>query len=141
MTAVAQSSTQILISWSASADSESGVGGYRIYRDGSALPLATVTSTNYTDTGLTAGITYSYRVRAFDLATPTANVSALSAAASATTPALPDITAPTVPAGVTAAAQSSTQILISWSPSTDVGTGVAGYRIYRDGSAAPCWPR
>ena len=133
--AVAESSSQIEISWSASTDAESGVGGYRIYRNGSASPLATVTSTNYTDTGLTAGITYSYRVRAFDLATPTANVSALSAAASATTPALPDVTAPTVPAGVTATAQSSTQILISWSPSTDVGTGVAGYRIYRDGSA------
>ena len=135
VTATAQSSTQILISWSASTDTESGVGGYRIYRDGNATELATVTTTSYTDSGLTASTAYSYRVRAFDQATPAANVSALSAAISATTLAAPDTTAPTVPGNVTAAAQASMQILISWSASTDSESGVGGYRIYRDGSA------
>ena len=137
VTAAAQSSTQILISWSASTDTESGVGGYRIYRDGSASPLATMTSTSYTDIGLTPTTAYSYRVLAFDQAAPTANVSALSAAASATTPQAPDITAPTVPGNVTATALSTSQIQISWSASTDTESGVGGYRIYRDGSASP----
>ena len=81
VTATPLSTTQIQISWSASTDTGTGVGGYRIYRDGSASPLATVTTTSYTDTGLTASTAYSYRVLAFDLATPTANVSALSVAA------------------------------------------------------------
>lgn len=43
-----------------------------------------------------------------------------------------DATAPTVPAGLTAAALSSTQINLSWSASTD-NVGVTGYRIYRNG--------
>jgi uncharacterized repeat protein (TIGR03806 family) len=47
-----------------------------------------------------------------------------------------DTTAPTVPGGVTATAQSGTQIQIAWQASTDSGTGVAGYRIFRDGGSA-----
>ena len=43
---------------------------------------------------------------------------------------------PSVPAGVTATAQTPTQILVSWTASTDAGTGVAGYRVFRDGSNA-----
>src|SRR3954469_2631199 len=49
----------------------------------------------------------------------------------------PDILAPSVPAGVTATATSATQVQLSWAASTDVGTGVAGYRVYRDGGANP----
>ena len=41
-----------------------------------------------------------------------------------------DTTAPTVPTNVTAAAVSSSAILLSWSASTDAG-GVRGYKIYR----------
>ncbi len=43
-----------------------------------------------------------------------------------------DTTAPTVPQGLTATAQSATQIALTWTASTDAGTGVAGYRIFRD---------
>jgi uncharacterized repeat protein (TIGR03806 family) len=136
VSAAAQSATQILVTWNASTDAGFGVAGYRVYRNGSATPLATVTTTSFTNTGLTASTAYSYTVRAFDAATP-ANESALSAAASATTLAAPDTTAPTVPANVTAVAQSSTQILVSWNASTDAGTGVAGYRVFRDGSTTP----
>lgn len=43
--------------------------------------------------------------------------------------------APSVPTGLSAIAVSPTQINLSWSASTDTGgSGVAGYRIYRDGS-------
>ena len=85
VTATAQSSTQVLVSWSASTDAGTGVAGYRVFRDGSATVLATVTATNYTDNTAAAGTTYGYTVRAFDGATP-ANVSAASAPAIATTP-------------------------------------------------------
>lgn len=44
-----------------------------------------------------------------------------------------DLTPPTVPQGVTAAATSATRIVVQWQASTDSGTGVAGYRVFRDG--------
>jgi chitodextrinase len=44
-----------------------------------------------------------------------------------------DIEAPTTPTGLAATAVSSSQITLSWNVSTD-NVGVAGYRIYRNGS-------
>jgi chitodextrinase len=58
------------------------VTGYDVYRDGAKV--GTTATTSYTDTGLSAGSTYSYTVKAKDAA---GNVSAASAAASVTTPA------------------------------------------------------
>lgn len=49
-------------------------------------------------------------------------------------PPAADTTAPTAPGGVTAAALSATRIQLSWTAASDAGTGVAGYRIYRDGA-------
>lgn len=47
----------------------------------------------------------------------------------------PDTTAPSVPTGLTATAVSQSQINLSWNASTDTGgSGLAGYRIYRDGA-------
>jgi chitodextrinase len=48
-----------------------------------------------------------------------------------------DTLPPTVPADVTATAVTSTQVRIRWSGSTDAGTGVEGYRVYRDGDGTP----
>jgi len=45
----------------------------------------------------------------------------------------PDTQNPTVPTGLTAVGASSTKINLSWTVSTD-NIGVAGYRIYRDGT-------
>jgi RHS repeat-associated protein len=44
-----------------------------------------------------------------------------------------DVTAPTVPTGLTAAAAGSTRADLSWTASTDT-VGVAGYRLYRGGT-------
>lgn len=87
VTAVAQSPTSVLVSWSASTDA-SGISGYRVFRDAGATPITTVTTTSFTDTGLAASTTYNYTVVAVDSAA-TPNVSAASAAASASTPAVP----------------------------------------------------
>jgi uncharacterized repeat protein (TIGR03806 family) len=43
-----------------------------------------------------------------------------------------DTTPPSVPQGLTASAQSASQIALTWTASTDAGTGVAGYRVFRD---------
>jgi uncharacterized repeat protein (TIGR03806 family) len=60
-------SAQVALSWMAAADSGgSGLGGYRIYRDSAATPLATTGSTQFTDTSVAASASYVYVVRAVD---------------------------------------------------------------------------
>jgi chitodextrinase len=128
LTANAVSSSQINLTWTASTDNVA-VTGYRVRRDGVLLvTLGNVTT--YQDTGLTAGTSYTYTVRALDAA---GNVSALSSPASATTQSAPDTTAPTTPAGLTATAASSSQINLSWTAATD-NVGVTGYNVYRGGT-------
>jgi chitinase len=64
--------TSVNLSWSAATD-DKGVKNYDVLRDGKTV--ATVTSTSYTDTGLTAGSDYSYTVQARDTADQTGPVS------------------------------------------------------------------
>ena len=96
LTAVAASSSQMNLAWTASTDNV-GVTGYRVERCQGAgcsnfTEIATPTGTTYPDTGLTAGTSYSYRVRATD---PVGNLSPYSNTASATTQAS-DTQPPTV---------------------------------------------
>ncbi|NUU17727.1 cellulase family glycosylhydrolase [Cellulomonas humilata] len=42
-----------------------------------------------------------------------------------------DTTAPTVPTNLAAGTPSTTTVPLTWSPSTDAGSGVAGYEVYR----------
>jgi hypothetical protein len=78
--------TRIDLAWGAASD-DVGVTGYRIFRNGSATPIASLggAARSYSNTGLTPGTTYSYTVKAVDAV---GNVSAASAAATATTPKL-----------------------------------------------------
>ncbi len=78
-TASATTNTASTLSWPASTDNV-GVVRYELQRDGGA-PVA-VTSTSYTDSTLTAGTSYNYRVRAVDAA---GNTSAYSAVTTVTT--------------------------------------------------------
>ena len=127
LTATAFSASRINLSWLASADNVA-VTGYRVFRNGTLLTtLGSVTT--YQSTGLTASTTYSYTVRALDAA---GNVSGSSTTASATTPALPDTVAPSVPTALAASAISASRIDLNWSASTD-NVAVTGYRVYRNG--------
>ncbi|HCC05464.1 TPA: hypothetical protein DEP58_04140, partial [Patescibacteria group bacterium] len=101
---LAVSSSQINLAWTASTDNV-GVVGYKIYRNGAYL--TTTTSTSYSNTGLTAATTYSYRVSAIDAV---GNESSQSTAKSATTQAATggtDTTPPAVPTGFTAVSSSA----------------------------------
>ena len=84
-TATAVSSTRIDLTWTASTDVV-GVSGYRIFRNASTTPSASVAATTYSDTGLAASTAYTYTVRAFDAA---GNESASSGVGGAKTPATP----------------------------------------------------
>jgi len=122
----AASGSEVDLSWNASTDNV-GVAGYQVFRDGA--PVANVTTgTSYADTGLSDGTSYQYTVAAYDAA---GNVSAQSPAVTAVTP---DVTPPSVPGGLAAAATSSgSEVDLSWNASTD-NVGVAGYQVFRDGT-------
>jgi autotransporter-associated beta strand protein len=45
-----------------------------------------------------------------------------------------DNNAPSVPTGLAATAVATNEIKLSWNASNDIGSGMAGYRIYRDGT-------
>jgi hypothetical protein len=79
LSAMAVSSTQINLQWTASTDNV-GVTGYKVFRNGTQI--VTPSTTSYQDTGLSPNTTYTYTVAATDAA---GNTSAQSASASATT--------------------------------------------------------
>ena len=142
LTATAASTSQINLAWTAATDNL-GVTGYLVERcQGSGCTafaqIASVTTTTFSDTGLAAATSYSYRVRATDAA---GNLSDYSNTATTTTPASPDTTPPTVPSGLTATAASTSQINLAWTASTDT-VGVTGYLVERcQGAGARPSPR
>ncbi|MFF9167266.1 MULTISPECIES: glycosyl hydrolase family 18 protein [unclassified Streptomyces] len=71
-TASSITDTSVKLGWSAATD-DKGVKNYDVLRDGAKV--ATVTTTSYTDTGLSAGTDYSYTVQARDTADQTGPVS------------------------------------------------------------------
>ncbi|MFB4263677.1 PQQ-dependent sugar dehydrogenase [Nonomuraea sp. GTA35] len=96
--------TATTLTWAASTD-DVGVTGYDILRapgasGGSFTQVGTSATATYTDTGLTAGSTYRYQVRARDAA---GNLSPVSAAVTVTT------TTGGTPGGCTATATTQTQ--------------------------------
>lgn len=113
------------LTWTASTDNV-GVAGYRVSRDGGSP--GTVTSTQYDDTGLTPGVSYTYTVVAFD-----ASGNSSGTATKVWTQPIPDTTPPTQ---VTLSkATSRSKVTLSWTGSYDL-VGVAGYRVYRNGVLA-----
>ncbi|MBN0047760.1 cellulose binding domain-containing protein [Streptomyces actuosus] len=71
-TASGVTDTSVTLSWGAATD-DNGIKNYDVLRDGATV--ATVTTTSYTDNGLTAGTDYSYTVQARDTADQTGPVS------------------------------------------------------------------
>ena len=103
----------VSLSWTAPAsDGGAAVNGYNVYRGTSAggestTPVATnVTTTSFTDTGLTNGTTYYFTVAAINAV----GISPKSAEASAS----PQATVPSAPLMVTASAGNAT-VTVSWS--------------------------
>lgn len=126
LTASFNSTTNAIdLSWTAATDNVA-VTGYRIYRDGGPVPVATVNGITFSD--VAAAGTHTYAVTAIDAA---GNESAPSNTASATV-AGGDVTPPTAPTSLTATANLATRTIeLSWIASTD-DVGVTGYRVFRD---------
>ncbi len=118
---VTTASGQINLQWTF----EENATSYRIYRSTSpggegATPLATTTSSAYSDTAVTSGVTYYYEITALTGATESARSSEYSANTSGTG------TAPPTPVGVVATA-GNTSVSLTWTASA----GATSYSIYR----------
>ncbi len=119
------------LSWPAASDAGgSNLSGYRVYRDGAQI--AQTTTLTFVDASLSVDGTYSYTVRAVDGA---GNVGPPSPSRSIQV----DQTPPPAPTGIVAASPTNA-VSLSWSATPDTGSngsGVASYRVYRNGSALP----
>ncbi|MEO7261619.1 MAG: fibronectin type III domain-containing protein [Jatrophihabitantaceae bacterium] len=132
----AASANQVDLSWSAATDNVA-VTNYNVYRGSngatpSLIATTTSSSASYTDTSVTASTSYTYQVQAADAA---GNTSMMSPPVTVTTPASTDTTPPSPPSGLASEAVSYSEIDLGWTGSTDSGTGVSGYRIFRQGPA------
>ncbi len=114
---------------SATASDASGVASVEFKVDGVSKGIDTTTpySVSWSLTGVSNG-THQITATATDNVGNTANSSVN------VTVSTPDTVAPTTPTTLAVVRQSNSAVL-SWGGSTDSGSGLAGYYVYRDGSA------
>jgi fibronectin type 3 domain-containing protein len=122
--------SEIDLNWTASTSS-AGIGGYKIYRNGSLIGSTSSTtvsdtgsSTAYYDSGLASYTTYSYQVVAID---NNGIASSLSNTVAATTQST---TPPSAPTSFKATVTSSSTVTLSWTASTVNQAGLKEYDIY-----------
>jgi fibronectin type 3 domain-containing protein len=118
---VTPTSSSIQLQWTY----EEGATSYQIYRGTTsggegATPLATVTSSSYTDTTVTPGVTYYYEITALTGATASARSSEYAANTSGT------VTLPPTPTSLVATGGNAS-VVLSWTASA----GATSYNIYR----------
>lgn len=130
LAAEATGARQIRLTWDAAADPESGISKYLIYRDAGEPPIDSTTATSYDDNSVAPESTYTYEVSARN---GVGIEGPRSEPAEATTPAATDETPPSTPADFSATATGPARVELSWAAATDPESGVAFYRVYRDG--------
>lgn len=119
------------LTWDPATDPETGVSMYLVYRDGGTLPIDSTATPGYTDGSVDPETTYSYEVTARNgdgFEGPPGGP------ASATTPAASDATPPTTPGNFAATAVGPERVDLTWSAAEDPESGIAQYRVYRDGT-------
>ena len=131
LSAGATNATQVALSWGAATETGGTLSQYLIERCQGAgcssftqVGTTAVPATTFTDSGLTAGTSYSYRVRAQDSAGNTGPYSNTATSVTVTG-------TPSAPSGLAASAASSTQVNLSWAAATETGGSIAQYLIER----------
>lgn len=119
--------TSFTLSWSASTDNVI-VAGYDLYQDNIKINSQLITNTTFNISGLNASTSYQFYVKAYDAVDNSTSSSVLTV----TTPAPPDLDAPSAPTDLIANVISQNSVTLSWSASTD-NIGVTGYDVYRNG--------
>jgi hypothetical protein len=126
LTATAASVSQINLTWADNSGNEDGFDIERCTGVGCTgfgqIAFVSANVKTYSNTGLTAGTTYTYRVRAYN----SASESGYSNQTSATTLTLPQ--PPAAPSNLTAAAAPKNKINLAWA---DNSSNETGFRIQR----------
>ena len=129
VTAESVSYSSVKLSWNA----VTAASGYEIYRaassTGTYLLVTTTASTNYTNTALTSGKTYYYKVRTYKTIDGTKLYGSFSSAKAAKP-------VPATPA-VTAASASYSSVKVSWKAIS----GASGYQVYRATSSGGAYTK
>ncbi len=128
--ATLQAGPQILVAWTDSSTNETGFVIQRSVNGGAFATLVTTSAniTSYTDTTVTPGNTYQYRVAAVNAAGSSAYATTLSV----TVPAPP----PLPPSNATATIQAGPQILVAWTDNSNNETGFVIQRSINGGAFA-----
>ena len=132
LTAVFQNGPQVLLTWNDRASNETGFQIERAIDGVTFTTIATVAaktgtgSVSYTDTTVVAGLTYTYRVAAFNAA----GLSAYSNTATVSVPATP--APPSNVLAVSSLRSNKVRVTITW---TDNATNETGYVIQRSTNA------
>jgi len=135
LTSATAGNGQVALAWSAPASNGgSAISGYRVYRGTSSGAETLLTTlgvvTSYTNTGLSNGSTYYYRVSALN----SVGEGALSNELSATPVAA--ATVPSAPLNLAASSRRPHGVNLAWSaPASNGGSAISGYRVYRGTSS------
>ena len=123
--AASPSNQKPVLTWSSGgADNLSGFAQYEVWR-GTTL-VTTTTALTFTDSALMTSGSYTYSIKAVDLAG--------NASSGATKVVVYDVLPPTTPATFTPAAAQSVRPVLTWAASTDTGgAGLLRYDILRGG--------
>lgn len=127
----AQPTSSLVLTWTDASTTETG---FRVERSANGTSFTQIASpganaTTFTDTALTAGTTYYYRVRAFNAAGNSGYSETRSGTTAATTSAPPKATSPSPANGAT----NVTATTVSWS----APAGATGYDLYFGTPATP----
>ena len=117
----------VVLSWSAATD-DTGVVGYTVQRNG--VTISTVTSTTLTVSSVPVGDSV-FTVTALDAAANASTPASVNATVVAPPPPV-DTAKPSVPAGLQSAVALDGSVTISWAAATD-NVGVTGYVVVRNG--------
>lgn len=113
------------LSWTA--NTETDLKEYKIYKDGSYLATVPKGTASYKATSLTNGTTYSFQVSAVNTGGLESNKSS---AVTAKPMAAPDTTPPSAPTGVKAV-DGGLKAVVTWNANTE--SDLASYNLYMDG--------
>ncbi|RMG69750.1 MAG: hypothetical protein D6711_18910 [Chloroflexi bacterium] len=125
LNATAVSTTQINLTWNDNSDNETGFKIERSLNGSSWSQIAIIgaNNTSYSNTGLSCGTTYYYRVRAYN---DSGNSSYSNTDSAATSTCPPNV--PAAPSNLNATAVSTSQINLTWNDNSNNETG---FKIYR----------
>lgn len=117
----------LTLSWEKPLDTGAGINRYEVYLDDNLYDTGSPSPASMEITGLSEYTLYSLKVKAIDEAD---HESGFSATVTARTK---DVTPPSIPDGLAATDLTANGFTLTWDPSTDSGSGIKEYEVYKNG--------